>query len=511
MKQLGAFLLLLSLGIFLSLPLINRYEVTDESLMRLKEKMEKTEHWDFFRTEIATLKGQTFNKFRFLFAINKKLENIQNQINAQYDDASGKKLYEIKNYQFALMRECGKGFPTQQKSLIFWFLFSFTITGGLLYLLPMFWEGLPGIKHNGIFFSKWTNRGILGILLGSILILFYLILYFFPYLISEQIALFDSLKALWNPNAQAGQWFMYGSLYTIGVWVMGLRMFAKYRHNRYQQLRTASIMFFQLVFAFIIPEILEFLNQPYIQFHVAFPLDYSFFYDYRIYSYIGKADWGYSGGTMTFLGIKTGILFLIWGIIFSFIAVPLLTYRFGKRWMCSWVCGCGGLAETLGDPFRQQSDKSLKAWQFERYSIHLVLVFSVIMTIFVILSYWFPSFQSIGYQLRSIYGFLIGSIFSGVIGTGFYPLMGNRMWCRFGCPLAAIMGIVQRFKSRFQITTNGGQCISCGNCSTYCEMGIDVRAYAQKGENIVRASCVGCGICAAVCPRGVLKLENIES
>ena len=74
--------------------------------------------------------------------------------------------------------------------------------------------------------------------------------------------------------------------------------------------------------------------------------------------------------------------------------------------------------------------------------------------------------------------------------------------------MAAYMGIFQRFKSRFRITTNGGQCISCGNCSTYCEQGIDVRAYAQKQENIVRASCVGCGICSTVCPRGVLKLEN---
>jgi len=41
-------------------------------------------------------------------------------------------------------------------------------------------------------------------------------------------------------------------------------------------------------------------------------------------------------------------------------------------------------------------------------------------------------------------------------------------------------------------------------------MGIDVRAYAQKGENMVRSSCVGCGICADVCPRGVLKLENVS-
>ncbi len=51
-------------------------------------------------------------------------------------------------------------------------------------------------------------------------------------------------------------------------------------------------------------------------------------------------------------------------------------------------------------------------------------------------------------------------------------------------------------------------CISCGLCSKYCEMGIDVRSYAQANQSFTRASCVGCGLCAEVCPRGVLALES---
>jgi len=144
-------------------------------------------------------------------------------------------------------------------------------------------------------------------------------------------------------------------------------------------------------------------------------------------------------------------------------------------------------------------------------------IFSIVMLVslaFVVVNYLSGSGNAFFvdfYSLRSTYGFLIGAAFSGVVGVGFYPLMGSRVWCRFGCPMAAILGIQQKIFSRFRITTNGSQCISCGNCSTYCEMGIDVRSYAQKGQNIVRASCVGCGICAAVCPRGVLKLENGSS
>ena len=201
---------------------------------------------------------------------------------------------------------------------------------------------------------------------------------------------------------------------------------------------------------------------------------------------------------------------VFWGAAMIFLATPLLTFFFGKRWYCSWVCGCGGLAETAGDPFRHLSDKSLEAWQVERWMVHSVLVFVVVVTAVL----WINSategavLGGLSQAFSSWYGFAIGLVFSGVVGVGFYPIMGSRVWCRFGCPMAAILGIQQKFFSRFRITTNGGQCISCGNCSTYCEMGIDVRWYAQRGQNVIRASCVGCGVCASVCPRGVLKLEN---
>ena len=269
-------------------------------------------------------------------------------------------------------------------------------------------------------------------------------------------------------------------------------------------------MFFQLGFAFLIPEILVRLIQPYMDLKNAWPLDYDFYTKDSIGSLAGQGSEIALGGLST----SVGTIMLLWGIALTFIVVPVFTYVFGKRWYCSWVCGCGGLAETLGDPYRQLSDKSMRAWKIERYVIHGVLAFAVLMTVGVLFQNYFDikSFGLFsGSQLKSWYGFMIGAMFSGVVGTGFYPLMGNRVWCRFGCPLAGFLGLVQKFQSRFRITTNGGQCISCGNCSTYCEMGIDVRAYAQRGQNIVRSSCVGCGVCSAVCPRGVLKLENGSS
>ena len=423
------------------------------------------------------------------------------------------------------------------------------------------------VKNEGVWFKSLSNRGVVGWILALFLSFGYITLYFFPAWLglgakgmpnTGFIAWFDPISRFFNGSV-ASQWFVYGFLYTLIILVMGVKFIIKYKNNNYQIIRTISLLFFQLCFAFIIPEIMASLNQPAMDLKNMWPLNYYFFFDWNIKKLLSS---GYFG-----------LFLMVWGIALTFIISPVLTYFYGKRWYCSWVCGCGGLAETAGDPFRHLSDNSETAWKWERRIIYPILFLVCLMTLTILDSffrknpetYWITfshfkviillllagiialgiwqkgwlkgvskwskiGFISLGiilfitiafswsYQkpvllinalkLREWYGFYVGAIFSGIIGVGFYPLMGSRVWCRFGCPMAAILGIQQRFFSRFRITVNGGQCISCGNCSTYCEMGIDVRAYAQKGENIVRASCVGCGICAEVCPRGVLKLEN---
>lgn len=443
--------------------------------------------------------------------------------------------------------------------------------GTIIFSNSLYIKKPAGIKNDGVWFKSLTSRGLWGWITGVLLTVFYIVLYFKAEWLglavdgsknTGLVALFDPLSRLLN-GGPASQWFVYGTFYTLAVLIFGYKFLLKYRHNKYQQIRTFSVMFFQLGFAFLIPELMARLNSdtfnlPYYDLKNIWPLNYYNFDKYRVDAFISSGD--------------VGVALLIFGVVSIFIITPILTYKYGKRWYCSWVCGCGGLAETAGDPFRHLSDKTLFAWKVERWVVHSVVVFVTLMTTAVIYSYlgydaekyWLTKnvflisvavlltlvfalimlfkrkelakdaqYGAIGYfviimaligmhyfsgtqhvflfkasQLKIWYGFIIGAIFSGVIGVGFYPIFGNRVWCRFGCPMAAILGLQQRLFSRFRITTNGGQCISCGNCSAYCEMGIDVRAYAQKGENIVRSSCVGCGVCVAVCPRGVLKLEN---
>ncbi len=491
-------------------------------------------------------------------------------------DAVQKVTLALGSLGLLLMLISWAGVSLPSKGILFYTSLGLIFFGVIAYSWRTYMIQPAGIKNNGNFFSSISHRGVWAWISAILITGFYVVLYLKAEYLglgdtenSGLVAFFDPLSQLMH-GKKASQWFVYGVLYTLAIVAFGVKFIFKYRHNRYEIIRTISVMFFQLFFAFLIPEILEMLHPETATNYFGkdmknmWPLDYDFFDSWHIQN-LSK------GGLL-------GSFFLIMGLLMIFVISPILTYKFGKRWYCSFVCGCGGLAETAGDPFRHLSDKSMKAWKIERWMIHTVLLFSFVMTIAIIYGYlgnepdkyllsrstftWLALIGLLGlsavyfllqtknvedgsknskyiisgvvvlaalillfnflagsgnayflqnYGFRQAYGLWVGAVFSGIIGVGFYPIMGSRVWCRFGCPMAALLGIQQKLLSKFRITTNGSQCISCGNCSTYCEMGIDVRAYAQKGQNIVRASCVGCGVCSAVCPRGVLKLENGSS
>jgi ferredoxin-type protein NapH len=364
------------------------------------------------------------------------------------------------------------------------------------------WSGLKfggrpaGVRHNNLWRRAGTARGSVAWVTGLVLTGFYVLLYWYPEYLERLVRPLDGFSRALRGQA-ANQWFLYGTFYTLAVLLMGVRALWKYRHSRYQVIRTASVMFFQTGFAFILPGVLQFFQQPEFYFTYFWPLKYSYLFPNDV-SYLIEN------------GQALGVFMVFWGIVMSFVATPVLTYFYGKRWYCSWVCGCGGLAETAGDPYRHLSDKSRAAWRWE-----VRLIYPILGAITLITALLWANFAlhnsllgSVGEAASKWYGFFIGSVFSGVIGVGFYPIMGSRVWCRFGCPMAAYLGLLQKHFSRFRISTNGAQCISCGNCSNVCEMGIAVHQYAQRGEPIIRASCVGCGLCSTACPRGVLNLEN---
>lgn len=333
-----------------------------------------------------------------------------------------------------------------------------------------------------------ANRGYLAWLLAVVLMVFYVYLYF-----TNELT--PVAKALGLSN----KWWLYSWLYTVSMVVGGFFFLKKHGKTPYQRWRTVVVVMVQIVFVMLLPYAMVYFEAPIYNFANFWPLKHDTFYPSTTANQVQ--------------------LYFLYSVVGAFFVVPVMTYFFGKRWFCSWACGCGGLAETAGDSFRHLSNKSRRAWSSERYSIYLVLALVIVNTLLVI---WhvklraelgaaypveYPTLSAIAFPLARFYKFMVGSVLAGVVGVGLYPLMGSRVWCRFFCPLAALMGIIQKY-GRFRITVKDDMCISCGNCSAYCEMGIDVRAYAQNNEDFTRASCVGCGICAHVCPRGVLKLEN---
>jgi polyferredoxin len=101
-------------------------------------------------------------------------------------------------------------------------------------------------------------------------------------------------------------------------------------------------------------------------------------------------------------------------------------------------------------------------------------------------------------------------LMGGVIGVGLYVKYSGRVWCRFLCPLAALMNVYARF-TRFRIFAEKKKCISCNVCTSVCHQGIDVMNFANKGLPMADPQCVRCSACVWSCPTGVLSFGRADA
>ncbi|QTN31344.1 NAD(P)-binding domain-containing protein [Akkermansiaceae bacterium] len=317
--------------------------------------------------------------------------------------------------------------------------------------------------------------------------------------------------------------FVFALIYTAVIVIFGIRRVRR-RKTPYVKLQTATLAAFQVIPLFLLPYILfpwmgangaftsgglgEWFGMTFLSngpgteptqywrafgFILAWPL--------FIYNIFTEAPlWGW----------------LILGFVQTFVIIPLIVWRWGKGAYCGWICSCGAMAETLGDQHRHKMPHGPK-WNKLNMLGQAILALALAVLLLRIAGWVFPQAGINGIVMGLTekwspfsYKYMIDLWLAGAIGYGLYFHFSGRVWCRFACPLAALMHIYARF-TRFRIFADKDKCISCNACTTVCHQGIDVMAFANKGKPMEDPQCVRCSACVQSCPTGVLDFGRFGS
>ncbi|MCB9640272.1 MAG: NAD(P)-binding domain-containing protein [Myxococcales bacterium] len=298
--------------------------------------------------------------------------------------------------------------------------------------------------------------------------------------------------------------FWYTFWYSVTITTFGIRRILA-RRSRYITLQTTSLILIQVFPLFLLPEfILPWMDQAgWMPAAVKSELFPGGSY-WRAYGFI--LAWPLMPWGITITGTFT-TTWLVIMFLQSFVIIPLLVWKWGKGAYCGWICSCGALAETLGDEYRTTAWHGPLSRSFEH-------VGQVVLFVAIGLTGWHFAAPYIGTHallthLQGGYMLIVDVLFAGVLGVGVYFFLSGRFWCRFLCPLSALMHIYTRF-SRYRIFSDKKKCISCGECTRACHMGIDVMNYANKGVPMDNYECVRCSACVYVCPVQCLNFGEMK-
>jgi thioredoxin reductase/NAD-dependent dihydropyrimidine dehydrogenase PreA subunit len=334
--------------------------------------------------------------------------------------------------------------------------------------------------------------------------------------------------------------FYYTLLYSLSIIIFGITRIRR-RRTPYVTLQTTVLMLVQVVPLFLLPEIIL----PWLGYNGWF--DHGFgktIADHLFESYI-PADqyaahqwpvWGHPRAYWRAYGfilawplmvynVFTDAPLMWWLVIAfvqTFVIIPALVWRWGKGAYCGWICSCGALAETMGDKQRQKMPHG-PFWNRFNMAGQVILALAFLLLLVRFAGWiWPQSIAASAFHLLlegkntsgqlvtyANYKWIVDVLLGGVLGVGLYFKYSGRVWCRFFCPLAALMHIYARF-SRFRIFPEKSKCISCNVCTSVCHQGIDIMNFANKGLPMKDPECVRCSACVQQCPTGVLAFGHYD-
>lgn len=185
----------------------------------------------------------------------------------------------------------------------------------------------------------------------------------------------------------------------------------------------------------------------------------------------------------------------------------LISTIFWGRWFCGYVCPIGTIQELIySTKHTKKKFNQLISYKIHKY-LNMVKYFIMIITLIAavlgsqILYMKFCPILAISHPqtitLAGIVSLLI------IVVAGYFV---ERFWCRYLCPYAALMNLMQKLADflrikRYEIFRDIHTSLNCFNCINYCPMWIDI-GYNEKIDN---PNCIKCFRCVRVCSKQDVK------
>ena len=203
-----------------------------------------------------------------------------------------------------------------------------------------------------------------------------------------------------------------------------------------------------------------------------------------------------------FSGLSRGVInagFIFW--ISVFISALLLGRAF-----CGWFCWFGGYLDLI-----EWGRSKLKIKIPSRIPLYLVAIPFVSIALKMYNTFFATWLQGLPatfiFRLADVepwggqqtgLSILITLIMYGPV---LLFVFGRRSWCRYLCPIGALLKVFGRFGVG-KVRLVNDECIGCGNCTRTCDMQVDVQGELASQGAVGSSNCIRCLKCIDECPKG---------